>query len=80
MNLAEQRDHLPGLNGLWPWAKAIGMLALLVVINVVVFVSTWAFGIIVTLPLTIFLAFLLFRDLMPRNKLPRGRPPRGIEI
>lgn len=78
MNSTEHRDHLPGLNSAWAWAKVIGLLALLIVINVVVFASTWALGVIVTLPLTIFLAFLLFRDMLPRNKLPPGRPPRGI--
>ena len=54
------------------------ILAVLVLINVIAFVVSFGWGVIVTLPLTLFLGFLLLRDLLPRNKLPPGRPPSGM--
>ena len=72
------KDKLPGLNNVWAWLKVIGILALLVGLNVVVFLSTLMAGVIVTIPLTAFLTFLLLRDLAPRHRLPPGRPREGV--
>lgn len=71
-------DHLPGLTTLRAWLKAIGILFALVVINIVMALTTWGWGPIFTIPLTVYLAFLLLRDLIPRNRLPPGRPPQGV--
>lgn len=71
----DQEGHLPALNEPVAWGKAIAFFAILIAINVVGALVSYGFGVIVTIPLTIFLAFLLGRDLIPRHRLPRGRQP-----
>jgi hypothetical protein len=67
--------HLPALeHDRRAWAKTLGLFAILVAVNVVAFLVSYGVGVIITLPLTIFLAFLLLRDLAPRHRLPPGRP------
>ena len=70
-------DHLPGLNTATAWAKIIAVLAAMVLINLVVAFASWGWGVIITLPFTVFLLFLLARDMIPRHRLPPGRQPRG---
>ena len=70
-------DHLPGLSTPKAWLKAIGILFALVIINIVMALTTWGWGPIFTIPLTIYLAIMLLRDLIPRHRLPPGRPPQG---
>jgi hypothetical protein len=69
----EKEDHIPALNGPMAWWKAILFFAILIAINVVGALVSYGFGVIVILPITIFMGFLLFRDLMPRHRLPPGR-------
>jgi hypothetical protein len=73
----DQKDaeHLPALNRPTAWWKAIAFFAILIAINVVGALVSYGFGIIATLPLTILMAFLLGRDLIPRHRLPPGRRP-----
>jgi hypothetical protein len=72
----ESKDnHLPALNEPVAWWKAIVFFAILIAINVVGALVSYGFGVIVTIPLTIFMAFLLGRDLIPRHRLPPGRRP-----
>jgi hypothetical protein len=71
-------DYLPALNTPRSWVKVVLIFAGLVLVNVVAFLVSYGFGAIITLPITIFLAFLLLRDIVPRHRLPPGRPPRGI--
>ncbi|MBW8888692.1 MAG: hypothetical protein JF616_13125 [Fibrobacteres bacterium] len=71
----EKDSHLPALNEPVAWGKAIAFLAILIAINVVGALVSYGFGVIVTIPLTIFMAFLLGRDLIPRHRFPRGRQP-----
>jgi hypothetical protein len=71
----EREDHIPALNEPIAWGKAIFFFAILIAINVVGALVSYGFGVIVTLPLTIFMGFLLMRDMMPRHRLPRGRQP-----
>lgn len=68
-------DHLPGMNSVASWARMIAILAAMVVINVVVAFASWGWGVIITLPFTVYLMFLLARDALPRHRLPRGRQP-----
>lgn len=68
-------DHLPGMNTAAAWLKAVAVLAILVVINVVVAFASWGWGVIITLPFTVYLMFLLGRDAIPRHRLPPGRQP-----
>jgi hypothetical protein len=68
-------DHLPGLNTFGAWMKVLGILFALLMMNLVITLTTWGWGWIVSVPLTVFLAFLLFRDLIPRHRLPPGRQP-----
>lgn len=71
-------DHLPGLNSPLAWVKIVTALLAMVLINLVVAFASWGWGVIITLPFTVFLAFLLLRDMIPRHRLPRGRqPPQG---
>jgi hypothetical protein len=71
-------DHLPGMNTATAWVKAIGILFALVLINLVVAFASWGWGVIITIPFTVYLAFLLLRDMIPRHRLPPGRqPPHG---
>lgn len=72
----EKQDHLPAMNERFAWWKAMAFFAVLIAINVVGALVSYGFGVIVTLPLTIFMGFLLIRDLMPRDRFPRGRQPR----
>jgi hypothetical protein len=69
----ESEDHIPALNEPIGWWKAIVFFAVLIGINVVGALVSYGFGVIITLPLTVFMGFLLARDLMPRHRLPRGR-------
>ena len=73
-----ETERLP-LNNLEAWIKVIGILCFLVLINVVAAMVSFMWGVIVTLPLTLFLAFLLLRDLLPRHRLPPGAPREGIQ-
>jgi hypothetical protein len=68
-------DHLPALNEPIAWWKAVVFFAILIGINVVGALVSYGFGVIVTIPLTVFMAFLLVRDLVPRHRLPPGRQP-----
>jgi hypothetical protein len=70
------KDHIPALNGPVPWWKAMFFFAILIGINVVGALVSYGFGVIVTLPLTILMGFLLARDIMPRHRFPRGRRPQ----
>jgi hypothetical protein len=71
----EKEDHIPALNEPIAWGKAIVFFAVLIAINVVGALVSYGFGVIVTLPLTIFMGFLLVRDMLPRHRFPRGRQP-----
>ena len=79
--MADERDeqgkdnHLPALNEPVAWGKAIAFFVILIAINVVGALVSYGFGVIVTIPLTLFMAFLLGRDLIPRHRLPPGRQP-----
>lgn len=75
-----EEDSLPALNTRAAWFRIIGILVVLVVINIVAFLVSFGVGILVTLPLTLFLAFLLIRDIIPRHRLPMGRPERGASV
>lgn len=55
------------------WLKILLVLAALIVINVVAFLVSFGAGVIVTLPITLFLGFLLLRDIVPKHRLPRGK-------
>ncbi|MDB5104292.1 MAG: hypothetical protein JWP91_1981 [Fibrobacteres bacterium] len=72
----ENEDHLP-MNSKFDWFKIVVVLAGLFLINVLAFLVSFGAGVIITLPLTIFLAFLLIRDIAPRHRFPRGRSPQG---
>ena len=71
-------DHLPGMNTVTAWLKIVIILMAMVLINLVVAFASWGWGVIITLPFTVFLVFLLMRDMLPRHRFPRGRPPKGI--
>jgi hypothetical protein len=71
----EKDDHIPALNGPIGWWKAMLFFAILIGINIVGALVSYGFGVIVTLPLTVFMGFLLVRDLMPRHRFPTGRRP-----
>lgn len=73
-------DKLPALERPREWFKIGVVLLGLALINVVAFLVSFGAGVIVTLPLTIFLAFLLLRDIAPRHRLPPGRPKQGISL
>jgi hypothetical protein len=73
----ENEDRLPALNSTMDWLKIIVVLLGLFLINVVAFLVSYGAGVIITLPLTIFLAFLLLRDIVPKHRFPRGRSPQG---
>jgi hypothetical protein len=68
-------DHLPALNEPVAWWKAIVFFAILIAINVVGALVSFGFGVIVTIPITVLMAFLLVRDLVPRHRFPPGRRP-----
>jgi len=70
-------DHLPGLNSPLAWVKIVIVLLATVLINLVVAFASWGWGVIITLPFSIFLAFLLLRDMIPRHRLPPGRQPHA---
>jgi hypothetical protein len=71
-------DKLPGLTTPKAWGKTLAIFVGLLLINVVAFLVSFGAGVIVTIPLTLFLAFLLLRDMVPSHRLPPGRPPQGI--
>lgn len=73
-------DKLPVLSHPMEWFKITVVLVGLALINVVAFLVSFGAGVIITLPLTIFLAFLLLRDIVPRHRLPRGRPKQGLPL
>lgn len=73
----ENDDHLPGLNTATAWIKIISILMGMVLINLVVAFASWGWGVIITIPFTVFLAFLLLRDMIPRHRFPTGRRPQG---
>ena len=68
-------DHLPGMNTAASWFKIAATLAIMIVINVVVAFASWGWGVIITLPFTVYLMFLLARDALPRHRFPTGRQP-----
>ena len=70
----EDKDKL-AMSTPMDWTKTVGILAILVLINVVAFLVSYGFGVIVTIPLTLFLAFLLLRNALPKHRFPRGRVP-----
>ena len=72
----QDQDRLP-LNSLNAWIKVLGILFFLLLINVVAAMVSFMWGVIITIPLTLFLAFLLLRDLLPRHRLPPGAPRQG---
>jgi hypothetical protein len=71
-------NRLPAINSPVAWMKITAVLALFVAINVVAFLVSFGFGVIITIPLTLFMAFLMLRDLVPRHRFPPGRPRQGI--
>ena len=73
-----EEDKLPALGRPMDWLKITVVLIGLALINVVAFLVSFGAGVIITLPLTIFLAFLLLRDIAPRHRLPPGRPKHGV--
>ncbi|MDQ3000678.1 MAG: hypothetical protein M3Y08_05400 [Fibrobacterota bacterium] len=73
----KKEDKLPALNTPMAWMKITGVLALLILINITVFLVSFGVGVIVTIPLTLFLAFLMIRDIVPRHRFPPGRPRQG---
>lgn len=80
MEEEHEEDKLPALNGPMDWLKIAVVFVGMALINVVAFLVSYGAGVIITLPLTIFLAFLLLRDIVPRHRLPRGRPKQGIPL
>ena len=72
----DSENKLPHLATPMDWTKTIGLLAGLVIINVVAFLVSFGFGVIVTIPLTLFLGFLLLRGMAPSHRFPPGRRPR----
>jgi hypothetical protein len=64
------KEKLPGFEEGGELINAIGIMALLVLVNVFAFVTSFGVGIIITLPLTLLFGFLLLRDLFPRGSLP----------
>lgn len=69
----ENQDHIPALNSPIAWWKAVVFFGVLVAINIVGALVSFGFGVIITLPLTILMGFLMARDIMPRHRFPRGR-------
>lgn|GEM_PF-2423724 len=70
-------DALPEVGNRSSWLGIIAILAVLVAINILAFVVSFGAGIIVTVPLTLFLAFVLLKNIIPPHRLPMGRPRRG---
>jgi predicted lipid-binding transport protein (Tim44 family) len=68
-------DHLPALNEPVAWWKAAVFFGILIAINIVGALVSYGFGIIATLPLTILMAFLIGRNMIPRHRFPPGRRP-----
>lgn len=73
----KKEDKLPALNTPMAWMKITGVLALFILINIAAFLVSFGAGVIVTIPLTLFLAFLMIRDIVPRHRFPPGRPRQG---
>lgn len=81
MDQDEKEHRLPGLgHDAWAWVKIAALFAVLVAVNIVAFLVSFGWGVVITLPLTIFLGFLLVRDLAPRHRLPPGRPHSGLPV
>jgi hypothetical protein len=76
----EKEDKLPALDTPMDWLKITVIFAGLGLINVVAFLVSYGAGVIITLPLTIFMGFLLLRDMAPRHRLPPGKPKREIQV
>jgi hypothetical protein len=74
----ENQDHLPSLTSPIAWWKALVFFAVLIAINVVGALVSFGFGVIVTIPLTLFMGFLLARDIIPRHRFPTGRRPQKV--
>ncbi len=70
---AKEEDKLPALESPLDWFKIMVVCAGVVAVNVVAFFVSFGAGVIVTLPLSLFLAFLLIRNMMPRHRFPQGR-------
>ena len=73
----ESEDHIPALNEPIAWYKAMLFFAILIGINIVGALVSFGFGVIVILPLTIFMGFLLAREMFPRHRFPTGRRPQA---
>ena len=76
----ESKNDLPALSTPMDWTKTMGLLAGLVMVNVVAFLVSFGFGVIVTIPLTLFLAFLLLRGVAPGHRFPRGKWPHRTPL
>jgi uncharacterized protein (DUF983 family) len=75
-----EEDKLPALGHPMDWLKITVVFVGLALINVVAFLVSFGAGVIITLPFTIFLAFLLLRDIVPRHRFPRGKAKQGIPL
>jgi len=73
MRMAGESEENLDVNTPVDWLKILLVLAALIVINVVAFLVSFGAGVIVTLPITLFLGFLLLRDIVPKHRLPRGK-------
>ncbi|MEO6095935.1 MAG: hypothetical protein ABIW76_09695 [Fibrobacteria bacterium] len=71
--MAEDSEENLAVNTPVEWLKILLVLAALIAINAVAFLVSFGAGVIVTLPITLFLGFLLLRDLVPRHRFPRGK-------
>jgi hypothetical protein len=66
----EVEKHLPGIEGRFKLLKLVAIMTVLALINAVTFVVSFGFGLIVTLPLTVFIGFLVARDLLQDTTYP----------
>jgi hypothetical protein len=73
MRMAEESEENLAVNTPVDWLKILLVMAGLIAINVVAFLVSFGIGVIVTLPITLFLGFLLLRDLVPKHRFPRGK-------
>ena len=74
----DTEDRMPALDTAIGWLKIMVVFAGLIAINVVAFLVSFGAGVIITLPLTFFMGFLLMRDMLPRHRFPTGRPKRTV--
>jgi hypothetical protein len=63
-------ERLPGFEDGKEVLKAAVIMALLAIVNVFAFITSFGAGVIITLPLTLFIGFMLLRDLLPHGSLP----------